>query len=289
MKVSLFHNPDAGEENRPHPLPEMLARHGHEVVMVVAEKGDAPRLLEQPCDLFVAAGGDGTVGLAARTVAHRGVPMAILPIGTANNIALTLGVEGSVDDLISGWTAARHQHVDVGYVRMAGGTESFVESVGIGLMAAGIAEATSASFEQMTQPLSNLTRTAQIYRTALDRLQPRHCTIDADGRRIEGEFLLIEVLNMRFVGPHLVFAPRADPSDGVFEIAVASGDERDALDEYLRHRLEGTDCPLSLMQYRARRIELDTADWLHIDDRLHESDGNRVTLEISGQAVTVLV
>jgi diacylglycerol kinase family enzyme len=269
----------------------MLTRHGHQVVAVVDDKRQAEqRLLAQPCDLVVAAGGDGTVGLAARAVAHRGVPMAILPLGTANNIALTLGIEGSIDELIGGWRAGRSRPIDVGQADGSWGNRVFVESVGTGLMSAGIAEAAPALSEQLTQPLSNLTRTAQVYRRALDKLQPRRGVLIVDGERVEGEFLLIEVLNMRFIGPNLVFAQEADPSDGVFSVAIARDDERGALDDYLRRRLEGTDSPLSLKSYSGRRIQLDHPHRLHIDDQLYEADaGIPVSLEISGQAVTVLV
>lgn len=47
-------------------------------------------------DVIVAAGGDGTVSTAARAVAGRDIPVAILPLGTANNIARSLGIEGSI-------------------------------------------------------------------------------------------------------------------------------------------------------------------------------------------------
>jgi diacylglycerol kinase (ATP) len=291
VRVSLLYNPSAGEGEASHPLPEMLTRHGHQVVTVVDDKRQAEqRLLAQPCDLVVAAGGDGTVGLAARAVAHRGVPMAILPLGTANNIALTLGIEGSIDELIGGWRSGHYRPIDLGQANGSWGSRAFVESLGSGLMAAGIAEAASAPSEQLTQPLSNLTRTAQVYRRALDKLQPTRSVVIVDGERIEDEFLLIEVLNMRFIGPNLVFAQDADPSDGVFSVAVARSDERSALDDYLRRRLEGTDWPLSLRSFSGRRIQLDHPSRVHIDDQLYEAEaGISVSIDISSQAVTVLV
>jgi diacylglycerol kinase (ATP) len=291
VRVSLLYNPNAGEGDLPHPLPEMLTRHGHQVVTVVDDKRQAEeRLLGQPCDLVVVAGGDGTVGLAARTVAHRGIPMAILPLGTANNIALTLGIEGSIDELIGGWRSGRSRPIDVGQADGPWGSRAFVESLGSGLMAAGIAEAAAAPSEQLTQPLSNLARTAHVYRRALDKLQPRRGVLVVDGERVEDEFLVIEVLNMRFVGPNLVFAQDADPSDGVFSVAVARSDERSALDDYLRHRLEGRDYPLSLRSYTGRRVQLDDPSRLHVDDWLYETDaGVPVSLEIREHAVTVLV
>jgi diacylglycerol kinase family enzyme len=49
----------------------------------------------------------GTVALVARVIAHHRVPMAILPLGTANNIALTLGIDAPIDELIERWQEGR--------------------------------------------------------------------------------------------------------------------------------------------------------------------------------------
>lgn len=55
---------------------------------------------EQGFDLFVAAGGDGTVAGVAGALAGTGVPFAILPVGTGNVLARDLGVPLEVDDAL---------------------------------------------------------------------------------------------------------------------------------------------------------------------------------------------
>ena len=59
--------------------------------------------------------------------------MAILPMGTANNIAKSLGGLGVVDELIAGWRGAERQRLRVGSVTSRRGTMRFVESAGVGL------------------------------------------------------------------------------------------------------------------------------------------------------------
>jgi diacylglycerol kinase (ATP) len=290
LRVSLFHNARAGDGAAPDEILAILANHGHEVVRVVETEPEAAELLEQACDLVVAAGGDGTVAIVARAIAGRGVPMAILPRGTANNIALTLGIEAPIDDLIEGWNTARSRAVDLGVARGPWGKRVFVESVGVGLVPAGIASTMSRPFAEIDRCLSNLVRTATLYRDALTHLQPHQCTIDADGRRFTGGFLLIEVHNIPFVGPNLVFAPAANPSDGFLSLTFAWEEQRQQLDEYLRHRIEGTDCPVSLASYRGRCIQMDDPGCLHLDDEVYQTaPGTQVSLEIDAGALNVLL
>ena len=63
----------------------------------------ASKILESHADLVVAAGGDGTVATAARVLAGRKIPLAILPLGTANNIARSLNSDGPLDTLVASW------------------------------------------------------------------------------------------------------------------------------------------------------------------------------------------
>jgi diacylglycerol kinase family enzyme len=52
--------------------------------------------LGKPWDLVAVAGGDGTVAKAARHMPDRNVPLALLPIGTANNVAHSLDLLGEL-------------------------------------------------------------------------------------------------------------------------------------------------------------------------------------------------
>jgi diacylglycerol kinase family enzyme len=287
MRVALLYNPKAGNGLVLDEIVESLGRHGHELVCLVDHKRDRARLLEAACDLVVAAGGDGTVAAVSRTIAHRGVPMAILPLGTANNIALTLGIDAPADDLIRGWTTARRQSFDLGTVRGSLGDRRFVEGVGVGLVPAGIAAATAEPPDQTRRALSNLARTVQLYRDALERLRPTDATLEVDSVRMSGTFLSIEVFNIPFVGPHLVLAPEANPSDGLLSLTYAGEDQRPQLDEYLRRRAEGIERPVALPSFHGRRIDLRVSGCVHVDDELYE--GGHLSIHVEEAALTVLL
>jgi len=61
--------------------------------------------------------------------------------------------------------------------------------------------------------------------------------IAADGSDLSGEYLGVELMNTRFVGPNVPLAPQADPSDGRIDIVLIGAADRGALLDYLDERL----------------------------------------------------
>jgi diacylglycerol kinase family enzyme len=268
MRVALFHNKDAGDGTSVNEISSLLERHGHHLVQVVDKEWSAELVLEKRVDLVVAAGGDGTVTTAARVLAGRDVPLAILPLGTANNIARSLGCDGPIETLIESWEHAAPQRLDLGAARGVWGERIFIESVGAGLIPGGIAAAHAHQSSREDSATSKPTDAVRIFRDVLARLEPRRWTITLDGLATTGEFLLVEILNMPSIGPNLVLSEDASPNDGFFSVVVATEQHRDVLDEYLVHRSEDRVRPLRLTPRRARRVDILGWDDVHLDDQL---------------------
>src|SRR5688572_8742965 len=136
MRVALVHNPKSGDdEHEGEHLIELIGHAGHDVSYHQFRKG-WEGALDAKLDLVAVAGGDGTVGGVARSIADRSIPLTILPIGTANNIAGWLGLSGApVEALVAGWSGGTLQPFDLGLARGPWGTFQFLESVGVGLLA----------------------------------------------------------------------------------------------------------------------------------------------------------
>ncbi len=146
MRVSLFYNEHAGDGVPLDHIRDAIEQRGHELVRVVeAARTDLERLLEERPDIVVAAGGDGTIAHAARLLARQGIPLAILPLGTANNIAKSVGITASIDDLIGGWETAGRLPLDLGVAEGVWGRTHFVEAVGGGLIPTAIADMNNAN------------------------------------------------------------------------------------------------------------------------------------------------
>ncbi|MFU8874550.1 diacylglycerol/lipid kinase family protein [Micromonospora sp. SL4-19] len=127
-------------------------------------------------DLLVAGGGDGTIGTAARLLAHRDIALGLLPLGTTNNFARTVAIPLDLDAAVGVLTTGKVIDVDLGLV----GAMRFTNHVGIGL---------SADVMLRTPPrLKRVTGRLAYPMTALallTRHRPLRATVRAEGREHE--------------------------------------------------------------------------------------------------------
>ena len=183
------------------------------------------------------AGGDGTVGQVARATAGRAIPIAILPTGTANNIAGWLKLTGiPIEELVAGWTRASLQPFDLGVARGRWGTSRFLESVGVGLLAETMAEidAGGAGYvNQLNGRETRITAARELLQSVLRRTRAVRCDLQLDELTLAGEYLLVEVLNFGAAGPNLRLAPDADGADGLLDVVVVEAHERSWLEKHL--------------------------------------------------------
>ena len=270
MKISLVHNPTSGGGQDTDELVKLLTDAGHEVRHRSSKK-NWEALLQDPGDLLVAAGGDGTVRKVALAAADHGVRVAILPIGTANNIGKTLEMLGDARELVESWDsgAGRQRALDLGEVTARVSDQArFVEAIGAGAFAELIAR--GKEVERDAKLLGRETdRALHLLGELLRDARALPWTISAGDDDLSGDYLGVEVLNMRFGGPNVPLAPEADPSDGLLDLVLIRTEDRDGILEYLDRRLHlasGVMPPLQTV--RADRFELvaPAGVRLHVDD-----------------------
>lgn len=292
MKVSLLYNDRAGDGAPLDRIRRALDAHGHDLVRVITDRNDLERLVEPSIDLVVAAGGDGTAANAARTVAGRAIPLAILPLGTANNIARSVGYVGSIETLIGGLRPDRRRWLDLGAIRGPEVKRLFVESVGGGMVAAGIEAMRARRDGKLAESAAaRMERALRGYYEIIARLEPRPCSLVIDDTPLEGDFLLVEVLNTPWIGPNISLSLDADPSDGMLSVVVAGDNERSALQDYLERRiLNGDDdVRVTLPTYQARRVSFQGMHKLHVDDGVIDApSGEPVDMHIETAALELL-
>lgn len=296
MRVLLVHNPEAGDDNHERDqLVRLLSSAGHEVEYQASESHHTGALLHE-WDLVVVAGGDGTVSDVAKATAGRNVPMTILPAGTANNIAETLGLTGFPHEvLVEGWTGGTLRPFDLGLARGPWGSFEFLESVGVGALAdmmLDIEHGRSGYVNTLEGRHARMSAAFDVLHRIVEHAAPVHCELEMDDRRISGDYLLVEVLNFGIAGPNLHLAPRADGSDGRLDVVLVDADSRITLQ---RHLAAVQHDPLSsdlLQVHHARRVSIRYHHAsLHLDDELWRRPATGIGAELSvlSGALTFLV
>jgi diacylglycerol kinase (ATP) len=271
VKITLIHNPGAGDGQDVKALVRLITDAGHDL-RHRSTKEDWKQLLTKPADLVVAAGGDGTVRRVALAAAEHGMPFAAIPIGTANNIAKSIGVLGDAGELIESWSASPRakQPFDLGEVVAPWGEARFVEGVGGGLIG-DLIDREDEIAADATLLGRKTDRALHLLAELVNDAKVRQWRITADNRDLSGEYFAVEVLNIRFVGPNLPLAPGAFPGDGYFDVVLLRERDRKPLLAYLEKRahLASGELP-KLRCARASRIEVVAPAGIrwHLDDKV---------------------
>jgi diacylglycerol kinase family enzyme len=291
VNVWILCNEAAGVGHEADELSAQIEEAGHTILGVAKQYDESTPLPNRRVDLVVAAGGDGTVATAAGIAFRTSAPLAILPLGTANNIASSLGIKGPASTLVASWETARRVPFDLGRAQAASKEWLVVEGVGGGLVPAGIARAQAELKKRPTMsPSHEIEAALRIFRDTLLDLAPRPWTLAIDGQRITDEFLLVEVLNIRSIGPNLVFAPDATPSDGYFHVVLVQESHRQEVLTYLEHRATGRATRLALPCHRARHVAIGSCLELHVDDeRIDTCELGTMSVSIEPAAIDVLL
>ena len=296
MRICLFWNESAGEGASLDELLALIARAGHHVERVIEDVKDLPAAIASSIDCVVAAGGDGTVARAGRALAGGDVPLAILPLGTANNIASSLSIDGAPRELIARWASQRLVAIDIGVMRSETGESYFLESVGSGLVAAGIAEGDATLSKD--DPEEHLLQARRMYLDTIQHLSPRHRRLTIDGQSMDGDYLLVEVLNTPAIGPGIRLSPDVNAADGLLSVVAAGEADREALATYVQAQTRGNPwatkpwrsrpADAGLKSWPASRVELAGIDEVHVDDEVREGEGHAVTVTIKPGFLRVL-
>jgi diacylglycerol kinase family enzyme len=273
-----MHNPTAGDERHSREsLVAILADEGHEVIYQSIKDERWQEAVRENTDVVVVAGGDGTVRKVFKELAGATTPVTLFPVGSANNIARTLGFEH--DDaarLARGWVDAERRPYDLGRVELPGGVATFVESTGGGIFAEVLARAKRARDDHDEGDKVDLG--LRLLREVAEEARSLRWELELDGVDVSMDLVAIEAMNVRETGPNVLLAPDADPGDGLLDFVFVRDEDRSALVAYIDARLGNR--PMGtprLPTRRGRKLVLRPPDEcaLRVDDELLAEDPAR--------------
>jgi diacylglycerol kinase family enzyme len=196
----------------------------------------ARKAVEEGCDLVVAAGGDGTINEVAEGLIGSSVPLAILPAGTANVLAMETGIPASLPQAAAGLEGCTPCRIAAGRVDASGGEpRHFLLMAGAGLDAH-IVYHLDAALKSRTGKFAYWVGGFKVIGRELPEF-----TVTVDGRAYTCSFALIS--RVRNYGGDLQIACKTSLLDDCFEVVLFEGTKAYRYLKYLAgvaaRRLEG--------------------------------------------------
>jgi diacylglycerol kinase (ATP) len=254
----LIFNPSSGHDNEDNAarlahVVTSLRAHGIEAHVGLKTSGSAARKLARKAasagyPLVVVAAGDGTIGDVASQLIGSTTVLGIVPIGTMNNLARSLGVPLGIDDACALIGMGTTRHIDVGRMISNGSpqAEYFMECAGVGLSA--IAAMAGQALEK---------RRWRLIPRALRRFVEAKLgtiVVEIDDTVVEASTRIVTVSNAPLMGNNMLAAPGAKMDDGLLDVQIYDGMGDAALVGHFMAASSGS--PNALKTYRARRVRI---------------------------------
>jgi diacylglycerol kinase (ATP) len=298
-QVILLHNPSAGDEDHlKEELVKAIENEGFGCTYFSIREESWKQQLDN-ADFAVVGGGDGTVRrvvkeLVKRDVLAKRLPIALLPMGTANNLSKTLGIDRDADKEthIRNWKNERLQKFDVGVVKNADAIEFFIESVGFGVFPKLIKEMRTVDKTRVDSAKAEIKLALEVLYDLIQSAEAERCWIKADDDIYEGDYLMVEVMNSSSIGPNLVLAPDAKTDDAVFDIVLLEKGQREEFAAYIKDLIDDKDKVPAFAMKTIKAKELIVANhskYMHIDDELIIPMKNPLTIEIREKILEFIV
>jgi diacylglycerol kinase (ATP) len=168
-------------------------------------------LSSSECEGVICVGGDGLVHLALQEVVDRKIPLAIIPAGTGNDFARSIGVNNlSVNELLEYILTTPPQRIDLGLVD----SEWFAA-----ILSSGFDSVVNERANTMSWPTGPSKYNAAIL-LELPKFEPMEYEITLDNAVIKVPAMLIAVGNGVSYGGGMKVCAQADLHDGLFDVVI---------------------------------------------------------------------
>ncbi|MEY8021653.1 diacylglycerol kinase family protein [Muriicola sp. SD30] len=178
---------------------------------------------ERECDFLIGVGGDGTLHELINGVLLSDIPpesypaIGLLPWGSANDFARSVGVTYSPEELIRSIRANSIKKIDLGKIELNKTREIcyFINIAGLGLGAEVVK-----GLEQTTSRLGPGFNYFKHIITGFFRYIKKDVSCNGDDWKWKGKLLQMAIANGRYFGNAICVAPEAVIDDGTFQLVI---------------------------------------------------------------------
>jgi diacylglycerol kinase family enzyme len=208
--------------------------------------------------LFVVCGGDGTISAVARILSGTNATLGIIPIGTQNNTALSLGIPSDIPSAIAILRTGRRIKVDVGMASCGGTNTPFLEVCSVGLVSSLFPSADDIQH-------GNLARVGD-FLTTLTSSPPAEIQLYLDHKKkIHSMGHVVLVSNMPYIGLHYQVGSTGSYNDGLLDVLFfAELSKLDLLAYVFQGVGEGKPEDPRIKHYHVRRVEINTTPAMQV-------------------------
>lgn len=225
-RIMILWNPSAGSAEQADALRVHLRGRGDCTLRETATREEVIAATREAaragCDLIVAGGGDGTVNAAINGLVEPGceLPLAILPLGTGNDLARTLAIPKDPLEAAELLTSGQVRRID--RVRLQSETRRMhYINMGSAGFSGEVLRWTTQEVKRWWGPLAYLRGVAE----KLSEMKQYRVIIQLDDAPVMHEELVNVVLaNGRTTSGGMRVAPYANPEDGLLEVLLFRAD-----------------------------------------------------------------
>jgi diacylglycerol kinase (ATP) len=175
-------------------------------------------------DYLVSVGGDGTMNEVVNGFFNSGttreIPIGLLPYGSGNDFARTLGADKNLTRLFKAMKNKSTVKSDAGEITFKWFDGSIKKRYYINITDVGIGGMVSKKVNESSKKLgASLTYAKAIIQSFLS-FKHKNIKIEANGLKWEGKILSLSMANGRYFGSGMCIAPEADITDGKADIVI---------------------------------------------------------------------
>ncbi len=278
--VKLIANPGAGKgvelERNLKLAVKCLGSMGIQADVALAKpKEEATRIAEKAVNdgykTVIAMGGDGTIEAAMHGLVGTKTRMGILPFGTENNVAKSLGIPEEVENACKVIAENNVRKIDIGQIKIKNGRKTyFWELAVVGLVAAlyppahKIIKGEVSKIKDAAETLLQHENNVKVF-MKMD-----------DDSRVEVETMLVVVSNTPMFGVNFLVAPHASLEDGLLDVSIYPNfTKAELLAYYARVMNEGYTENDKVQHYRVKKFEIKSKPPLDVNaDAISLGKGN---------------
>ncbi len=237
MNPVVILNPAAGRGARSWRFYEAELAHRGADIRLTQKAGDARVLalgaIEEGADFLVAAGGDGTLGEVAGAILESKQPvrLGVLPIGTGNDFARTLGVWGEPKCALDAIFSEHTRRVDVGTIECGEHTSAWINVAGCGFDSLAAKRINDWGRRKTMRHVRGLGAYLLAVACEVVAFKSFELNLELDGEPLEMRAVLCAVANAKSYGGGMLVCPGAKLDDGLFDVCIIGDASRS---EFLR-------------------------------------------------------